>query len=362
MKKILSVILVVTVILSLVGCGKTNTEGTDTSADAINSGADEQQNSEETTVAGETEADTVKETDVKKKAAMVTAQPLGDKGVTDNTYEGFIKGCEEFGYEPTVVEVQAGEYEETLRALCQEGYDLIMPCWSALEDATSKVATEYPDSEFVLVFSEIELPNVKSLISKQEDGSYLAGVDAAMTAKDGHIGFIGGSDNPQINKFLAGYTQGAKSVNPDIKIDVTWVGSFDDPAKGKELALMMYDQGVEIIYVAAAASSTGVFDAAKETGKLVIGCDVDQNSIVPGQVIGSMIINYGNWVYQAFQERENGGLKFGAFKYGLENDGLDLLLPDASVYKTDDKIAAAVKEAKDNIMNENITVSTTVEK
>ena len=145
-------------------------------------------------------------------------------------------------------------------------------------------------------------------------------------------------------------------MNPDIKIEATWVGSFDDPAKGKELALMLYDQGVDIIYVAAAASSTGVFDAAKETGGMVVGCDVDQNNIVPGQVIGSMVLNYGNWVYQAFQERENGGLKFGSFKYGLENDGMDLLLPDPSVYKTDDAIAQAVSEARDKIMSGEIEV------
>lgn len=346
MKKLL-LLLVTTLVLSLMGCSNGATEKTDATAD--------------TTAASE-QKDTKAASGKTKKAAMVTAQPLGDKGVTDNTHEGFLKGCEEFGYEPTVVEVQSGEYEETLRALAQEGYDLIMPCWSALEDATSKVAAEYPDSKFILVFSEIEVANVKSLISKQEDGSYLAGVDAAMTAKDGHIGFIGGSDNPQINKFLAGYVQGAKSVNPDIKVDVTWVGSFDDPAKGKELALMMYNQGVEIIYVAAAASSTGVFDAAKETGGMVVGCDVDQNNIVPGQVIGSMIINYGNWVYQAFQEEENGGLQFGAFKYGLENDGLDLLLPEENVYKTEDAIAAAVQEAKDKISSGEITADTTVAK
>ena len=287
---------------------------------------------------------------------MITAQPLGDDGVTDNTYEGFMRGCEEFGYEPTIIEVQTGEYEETLRSLAQEGYDIIMPCWSALEDACAKVSADFPDSKFIMVYSEIELPNVKSLMSKQSDGSYLAGIDAAMTTKNNHIAFMGGSDNPSINQFRAGFEAGARSVNPDIEIEVTWVGSFTDPAKGKELALMLYDQGVDIIYVAAAASSTGVFDAARETGGMVVGCDVDQNEIVPGQVIGSMVINYGNWVYQAFQEEAEGGLKFGAFKYGLDNEGLDFLLPDESTYKTDEAIVAAVAEAKEKIMNGEIVV------
>ena len=81
----------------------------------------------------------------------------------------------------------------------------------------------------------------------------------------------------------------------------------------------------------------------------------------PGQVIGSMVINYGNWVYQAFQEREDGGLKFGAYKYGLENDGLDLLLPEESVYKTPDDIAAAVAEAKEKILSGEIVAPTAVQ-
>lgn len=342
MRKRLALLLAGLMVLSMTGCSG-STSG-------------------ETTTAAETKAATTTTTTAAsadstgKKAAMVTAQPLGDKGVTDNTYEGFMKGCEEFGYKPTVIEVQTGEYEETLRTLAQEGYDLIVPCWSALEDACAKVSADFPDSKFIMVYSEIQLPNVKSLMSKQSDGSYLAGIDAAMTTKTNHIAFMGGSDNPSINQFRAGFEAGAKSVNPDIQIDVTWVGSFTDPAKGKELALMLYDQGADIVYVAAAASSTGVFDAAKETGGMVVGCDVDQNDIVPGQVIGSMVINYGNWVYQAFQEEENGGLKFGAFKYGLDNNGLDFVLPKDSTYKTDDTIVAALKEAKDKILSGELAV------
>ena len=222
MKKVLAVLLVLAMAMSMVACG-TSTAPSETSTPAKDNPATSAQTDAGNAAAG-------------KKAAMITAQPLGDQGVTDDTYSGFIKGCEEFGYEPTVVEVQAGGYEETLRSLCQEGYDIIMPCWSALEDACARVSAEYPDSEFIMVFSELNLPNVKAMIGRQSQGSYLAGIDAAMTTKTGHIAFMGGSDNPSINQFRAGFEAGARSVNPDIKIEATWVGSFDDPAKGKELA------------------------------------------------------------------------------------------------------------------------------
>jgi len=177
-----------------------------------------------------------------------------------------------------------------------------------------------------------------------------------MTTETDHIAFMGGSDNPSINQFRAGFEAGAKSVNPDIQVDVTWVGSFEDPAKAKELALMLYDQGADIIYVAAAASSTGVFDAAKETGGMVVGCDVDQNGIVPGQVIGSMVINYGNAVYQAFKEREEGGLQFGSYKFGLDNDAVCWLIPEESVYETSEDIVTAVNEAREKILSGEIVV------
>lgn len=124
MKKVLAVLLVLAMAMSMVACG-TSTAPSETSTPAKDNPATSAQTDAGNAAAG-------------KKAAMITAQPLGDQGVTDDTYSGFIKGCEEFGYEPTVVEVQAGEYEETLRSLCQEGYDIIMPCWSALEDAWRK--------------------------------------------------------------------------------------------------------------------------------------------------------------------------------------------------------------------------------
>ncbi len=338
MKKMLAVLVASIMTISMTACGKTVPEG---------SGTKEESKSKVSTSSNSTG----------RKAAMVTAQPLGDKGVTDNTYEGFKKGCEEFGYDPTVIEVKEGEYEETLRSLAQEKYDIIMPCWGALEDACSKVSADFPDSKFILVYSKIDLPNVKSLMSKQEEGSYLAGVDAAKTTKTNHIAFMGGSDNPTINQFRAGFEAGARSINPDINIDATWVGSFTDPAKAKDLALMLYDQGADIIYVAAAASSTGVFDAAKETGGQVVGCDVDQNDLVPGQVIGSMVIDYGSWVYQCFQEENDTGLKFGPYTYGLDNNGLDFVLPKDSTYKTDDEVVNLLKDTKKDIIDGKINVS-----
>ena len=339
MKRVLFSILSVLMVLSMVAC----TGSTDAGSQAASN------------VSGGTETPSGD-----LKAAMVTAQKLGDNGVTDSCHEGFVRGCDEFGYKGTVVEVEAGEYEESLRALCEEKYDLIFVCFSALEDACAKVAAEYPDSKFIMVFSSIEVPNVKAIASLQEDGSYLAGVAAAKQFE--HIGFVGGSDNQQINLFLSGYHNGAMATNPDVKFDFAWVGSFDDPARAKDIGLMLFDQGVECIYVAAGGSYAGVFEAAKETGKYVIGCDVNQNDFVPGQVIGSMLMNYNNWVYSCFVEAAETGFTPGVFWYGLEHDNLDFAFPEDSMYATPQETKDAVAAAKQGIIDGAITVDKTVVK
>ena len=351
MKKVLAVLLVLAMAMSMVACG-TSTAPSETSTPAKDNPATSAQTDVGNAAAG-------------KKAAMITAQPLGDQGVTDDTYSGFIKGCEEFGYEPTVVEVQAGEYEETLRSLCQEGYDIIMPCWSALEDACARVSAEYPDSEFIMVFSELNLPNVKAMIGRQSQGSYLAGIDAAMTTKTGHFAFMGGSDNPSINQFRAGFEAGARSVNPDIKIEATWVGSFDDPAKGKELALVQYNAGADVVFQLASNAGVGVFEAAKETGKLAIGSDTDQSLIFAesdpdkaAAILTSSLKRVDTSLLRAYELYKQGQVPYGTCeKLGLDKECVGIVENDYFKAHVSEEDAAAIAQAKQDIIDGKITVS-----
>jgi basic membrane protein A len=292
----------------------------------------------------------------KLKAALVTAQRLGDKGVTDLCNEGFMKAAKEFGYETQVVEVQKGEYEESMRALAEEDYDVIVTLWMELVDATSKVAPQYPNVKFISVLGNIKQSNVMGILGKEHEGSYVAGVEAGMISKAGHIGFIGGQDNPEINRFLAGYEQGAKSVNPNIKIDAVYVGSFEDPTKCKDLALMLYNQGADIVYTAAAKSGLGMFDAAKETGKYAIGCDVNQNNLVPGQVIGSMTIAYDKWIYEGMKQVAKNAFKAGVYEFGVDGNYVGLTLPTDDQFKVPDDVKKACEEAAKRVANGEVKV------
>ena len=243
------------------------------------------------------------------KAAFITPQALGDGSVTDLAYSGFTRAADEFGIKTQVVEVQVGEYEETMRMMASEGYGLLVCLQPDLTDAVRTVAPEYPDTLFFSMLGEIDdIPNVLGSCNREQEGSYLAGVTAALMSKTGRIGAVIGQAMAQNNRYAAGYEDGAKTVRSDIQVDIVYAGTFEDPAKGKELALTLYNSGCDVVYQVAAKTRLGVFEAAKELGEghYVVGCDIDQSSMLPGQVIGSQITPLDTWVYAAMKDYAEG--------------------------------------------------------
>lgn len=243
------------------------------------------------------------------KAAFITPQALGDGSVTDLSYSGFTKAAEEYGIATQVIEVQVGEYEETMRMMASEGYGLLVCLQPDLTDAIRTVAPEYPDTLFFSMNGEIDdIPNVLGSCNREQEGSYLAGATAALVSKTGKIGAVIGQDMAQNNRYAAGYEDGAKAARSDIEVSVVYAGTFEDPAKGKELALTLYNSGCDIVYQVAAKTGLGVFEAAKEMGEgyYVVGCDIDQSPELPGQVVGSQITPYDTWIYAAMKDYAEG--------------------------------------------------------
>ena len=148
------------------------------------------------------------------------------------------------------------------------------------------MAQEFPETKFTLIDMVVDLPNVQSVIFKEHEGSFLVGMAAAMASQTGKVGFVGGMDIPLIRKFALGYVEGAKHVNPDIEIFQNMTGTtpaaWNDPTKGGELARSQFDRGADVVYAAAGGTGIGVYQAAKDAGKLAIGVDSNQNYIHPG--------------------------------------------------------------------------------
>lgn len=359
MKKTVAMMLATAMIASLcVGCGNSG-------QDAGSATEDQVQTTQEVTEKEDSSAE--ESASAERKAAFITPQALGDGSVTDLSYAGFTKAAEEFGMETQVVEVQVGEYEETLRSMAQEGYGLLVCLQPDMVDAICTVAPEYPNTLFFSMNGEIDdIPNVLGSANKEQEGSYLAGVTAALMSETGKIGAVIGQDMAQNNRYAAGYEDGAKAARNDIEVSILYAGTFEDPAKGKELALTLYNSGYDVIYQVAAKTGLGVFEAAKELGEghYVVGCDIDQSGLLPGQVIGSQITPYDTWVYAAMKDYAEGNFEGGrteAFSMSRTNGaGFEFDSTGEVTYK--DGVKEMVEESKAKIMSGEIVPESVREK
>ncbi len=180
--------------------------------------------------------------------------------------------------------------EPAMRAFAERGYDLIIGVGFAQAPIMERVAKEYPNIHFAIVDGVSELPNVASLVFKEHEGSYLVGMLAAKKSQTGTIGFLGGMDIGLIHRFEGGYEEGAHAVNPNIRVIQNYVGvtdsAWNNPGKGKELALAQIGKGADVIFTAAGNSGLGAFDAVEQAGKqngrathFVIGVDSNQSSM-----------------------------------------------------------------------------------
>src|SRR5437867_6353018 len=227
--------------------------------------------------------------------------------------------------------------EPAMRAFAERNYDLIIGVGFAQAPIMEVVAKDYPNLHFAIIDGVSELPNVASLVFKEHEGSYLVGIIAAKTTKTNVLGFVGGMDIPLIHRFEKGYEEGAKSVNPNIQIIQNYVGvtdaAWNNPGKGKELALAQISKGADVIFTAAGNSGLGAFDAVEQYGKVngrathfVIGVDSDQNMVKPGFVLTSMVKRVDNAVYDVVKLVVERNFQGGFEVFGLDKDGVGYVM------------------------------------
>jgi len=228
------------------------------------------------------------------------------------------------------------------------------------EEPLKKVAAEYPDIKFVIIDAVVDLPNVRSVVFKEQEGSYLVGMLAAMASKTGKIGFVGGMDIPLIRKFACGYVEGAKAANPDVEIFQNMTGdtgaAWNDPVKGGELARSQMERGADVIYHAAGGTGMGVLQAVADEGKLGIGVDSNQNHLHPGKVLTSMLKRVDNAVYMAFKDVNDGKWTAGTQNLGLAEEGVGWALDDNNKSLITADMQAKVDEAQSKIASGEVAV------
>jgi basic membrane protein A len=262
------------------------------------------------------------------KLAMVTdIGGLGDKSFNDSAYRGLLEAKAKLGAQVTVLQSHAfTDYEPNLSTLAQAHDDLVVAVGFLMHDAVDSVAPRFPGTHFAIIDSVVDQPNVTSVTFKEEESSFLAGVAAALVTKKDVVGFLGGIDSPLIEKFLAGFQAGVESANPRIKVLVKYTGSFDDVASGKEFASLLFDQGADIIYLAAGKCGLGAIDQVKTMpdGYYVIGVDSDQDALAPGKVLTSALKRVDGAVYSLAIGVAAGKIPTGHIVLGLKEGGVGI--------------------------------------
>lgn len=250
-----------------------------------------------------------------------------DKSFNEGVFNGATKFAKDTGIAFRDLELQnEAQREQSLRKFAKDGFSPILVPGFSWATALGKVADEYPKTQFAIIDTVVDKPNVASLMFRADEGSYLVGVIAAATSKTGKVGFIGGMDIPLIRDFECGYAQGVKSVSAGGTVLMNMTGTdfhaWNDPVKGGELAKGQMDQGADIVYAAAGATGQGVLKAAADAGKLGIGVDSDQDNLFPGKVLTSMLKRVDVATYNTFKAAKDGTFKGGVSVFGLKEGGV----------------------------------------
>jgi basic membrane protein A len=269
-----------------------------------------------------------------------------DKSFNSSAFEGFSRAKKELQISGKMVEAtDDNAFEPLIRAFARKNFGLVIAIGISQAEAVKKVAARFPNTKFAIVDAQVDAPNVRSLLFQEHEGSYLVGALAALTSKTGKIGFIGGMDIPLIRRFEMGYAAGARAINPKVYVSANYVGetgdAWNNPAKGKELALSQHSAGADVIFSAAGASGNGLFDAAEEKNFFAIGCDSNQNWVKPGHVLTSMLKRVDVAVFDAISEFKNGTLTGGVKRFGLVNQGIDYAMD-----RFNEKLVPAQAKAK----------------
>jgi len=280
-----------------------------------------------------------------------------DKSFNEAAYNGAERWKKETGKPYLDFEISnEAQRDQAMRRMADKGASPIIGVGFGQASTIEKVAKDFPKLQFAIIDSVVKLPNVESVVFKEQEGSFLVGMMAALASKSGKVGFVGGMDIPLIRKFQCGWEQGAKYANPKIELSAAMTGTtpsaWNDPTRGAELAKAQFAKGVDVVFAAAGGTGVGVYQAAKDAGRLAIGVDSNQNHLQPGTMLTSMVKRVDVAVYTLAKKTTPGvtvlGLKEGGVDYALDQHN-QKLVPFEMKQKVDaakaDIIAGKIKVA-----------------
>ena len=278
-----------------------------------------------------------------------------DKSFNEAAYAGTVRYKADTGVEFLEFEIaNDAQREQAFRRMAQRGANPIIGIGFSQGPAIMKVAPEFPNVHFAVIDSVVDLPNVQSITFREQEGSFLVGMAAAMSSKSGKVGFVGGMDIPLIHRFECGYEQGVKFVNKNAEVLANMTGTtptaWNDPTRGAELAKGQFSRGVDVVFAAAGGTGLGVYQAAKDAKKLAIGVDSNQNHVQPGTMLTSMLKRVDIAVYNSAKAAKDGSWKAGKTVLGLSDNGVDWALDDNNKALISADMKAKIEQAKADIV------------
>ena len=285
-----------------------------------------------------------------------------DRSFNQSASEGAERFKKETGIAFREFEISnAAQREQAISQLAKRGATIVVAVGFTQASAVERVAKQFPAVKFVIIDGVVDLPNVQSVNFREQESSFLCGMAAAMASRTGKIGFVGGMDIPLIRKFAVGYTEGAKHVNPAVEVFQNMTGTtpaaWGDPTKGAELAKSQFGRGADVVFHAAGATGLGVMQAAKDAGKLSIGCDSNQNYVHPGSVLTSAVKRVDVAVFKAFADAKAGTWKPGQLVLGLAEGGVDYAVDEHNRALITPEMEEKLNAAKADIISGKLKVA-----
>jgi len=285
-----------------------------------------------------------------------------DRSFNQAAFDGAERFRKETGVQYLEFEATApAERDKGIGLLARQSPSVLIAVGFFNRPAMRAAARDFPAVKFVLVDRELKAPNVQSILFREHEGSFLVGMLAALASRTRKIGFIGGVDIPPIRKFARGYAQGAAHVDARIELLQDTIGTtsaaWNDPARGREIARGQIARGADVIFAAAGATGTGVYEACRDAGKYAIGVDSNQNALFPGTMLTSMVKRVDLVVYESMLAASKGTLGSGVRSLGLRENGVGWALDEHNRRLVTPEMEQRVNAARDNIISGKIVVS-----
>ncbi|MGE5083443.1 MAG: BMP family lipoprotein [Acidobacteriota bacterium] len=281
------------------------------------------------------------------KVALLTPGPVSDKSWNGGAYEGLLAIRDSLGAKVSHIQTKTpAEFDENFRQYGAKGFNLVFGHGFEFQDAALRVAPNYPATVFITTSGTSVAKNVGGVDFAFEEASYVAGMIAGKMTKSNTLGVIGGTELPPVKRSFEAFEQGARSVNPSVKFLSSYIGNWDDASAGKEQAIAQISRGADIIFQNADAAGLGIFQAVKESpATWIIGSNSNQNSIVPQQTLGSVVIDLPHAFLLVAREVQKGHFTGHVFSLGL-HDEVVRYVPNPVILKT---VPEQVRSAVDSV-------------